>query len=51
MIVERLSDAPRSQTTVIGINAGPDIRQRVGDADHADTYQQITGKVYDVDVR
>jgi len=52
VIVNRLSDQPLSQATVVGINPGADIRSTVRDYRNDDTYQQVvTGKVYYVDVR
>ncbi|MGE0216619.1 hypothetical protein [Mycolicibacterium sp.] len=52
VIVNRLSDTPLSQATVVGINPGADIRSTVRDADNDTFYQHvITGKVYYIDVR
>lgn len=52
VIVNRLSDTPLSQATVVGIQPGSDIRMTVWDNDHDRTYEQvITGMVYYVDVQ
>ena len=52
VIVNRLSDAPLSQATVVGIHPGADLRSQVWSTD-GDSIRQnvITGKVYYVDVR
>jgi hypothetical protein len=50
VIVNRLSDTPLSQATVVAVQPGPAIRSTVRDNDS--TYQQvITGKIYYVAVR
>lgn len=52
VIVNRLSDAPLSQASVVGINRGSDIRSTVQDHRNDRTYQQtVTGHVYYVDIR
>ena len=52
VIVNRLSDTPLSQATVVGVNPGADIRSSVqGTGDSSAQQQTITGKVYYVNVR
>ena len=52
VIVNRLSDAPLSQASVVGVNRGSDIRSTVMDDFNDRTYQQsVTGQVIYVDVR
>jgi hypothetical protein len=52
VIVNRLSDAPLSQASVVAVNRGSDIRGTVMDDFNDRTYQQtVTGHVYYVDVR
>jgi len=52
VIVNRLSDVPLSEASVVSIQPGPDIRMTVWDNDHDRTYEQVrTGMVYYVDVR
>jgi hypothetical protein len=52
VIVNRLSDAPLSQSDVVSVNKGGDIRGTVMDDFSDRTYQQaVTGHVYYVDVR
>ncbi|OAN36219.1 hypothetical protein [Mycolicibacterium iranicum] len=53
VIVNRLSDTPLSQATVVGVNPGADIRSTVQGTSGDDSAQQqtITGKVYYVNVR
>lgn len=52
VIVNRLSDSPLSSAEVVSIQPGPDIRGRVWDSDHDNTYQWVmTGMVYYVTVR
>ncbi|WNG90051.1 hypothetical protein C6A87_013510 [Mycobacterium sp. ITM-2016-00317] len=52
VVVNRLSDAPLSQATVVGINKGGDLRSTVRDYFNDRTYQQTkTGSIYYVDVR
>ncbi|MGE0216350.1 hypothetical protein [Mycolicibacterium sp.] len=52
VIVNRLSDAPLSQASVVGINRGSDIRSTVQDHRNDRTYQQtVTGHVYYLDIR
>jgi hypothetical protein len=52
VIVNRLSDAPLSEASVVGVNRGSDIRGTVMDHFSDRTYQQsVTGQVIYVDVR
>jgi len=52
VVVNRLSDAPLSQASVVSVQPGADLRGTTWDADHDTTYQNsIIGKVYYVDVR
>ncbi len=52
VIVNRLSDAPLSNASVVGINRGSDIRGTVMDHFNDRTYQgTVTGHVVYVDVR
>ncbi len=52
VIVNRLSDAPLSEASVVGINRGSDIRGTVMDHRYDRTYQgTVTGQVIYVDVR
>ena len=52
VVVNRLSDAPLSEASVVGIHKGGDIRSTVRDDRYDRTYQQtVTGSVYYVDVR
>ncbi|MFB1295352.1 hypothetical protein ACAG24_007555 [Mycobacterium sp. pW049] len=52
VIVNRLSDTPLSQATVVGVNPGADIRSTVqGTSDSSAQQQTITGKVYYVNVK
>ena len=52
VIVNRLSDAPLSEASVVGVNRGSDIRGTVMDDFNNRTYQQtVTGHVVYVDVR
>ena len=53
VVVNRLSDAPLSQATVVGINKGGDLRSTVRDYFNDRTYQQSKtgGSIYYVDVR
>ncbi|MBX7432269.1 hypothetical protein JDV09_09140 [Mycobacterium sp. Y57] len=52
VIVNRLSDAPLSQATVVGIQPGADLRGQVWSSDDDSIRQNvITGKVYYVDVK
>jgi hypothetical protein len=52
VIVNRLSDAPLSQASVVGINRGTDIRSTVMDDFNDRTYQNtITGHVIYLDVK
>ena len=52
VIVNRLSDAPLSEASVVGVNRGSDIRSTVMDHFNDRTYQgTVTGQVIYVDVR
>jgi hypothetical protein len=52
VIVNRLSNAPLSEASVVGINRGSDIRGTVRDHRNDRTYQgTVTGQVIYVDVR
>ncbi len=52
VIVNRLSDAPLSEASVVGVNRGSDIRATVMDDFNDRTYQQtVTGHVIYVDVK
>lgn len=52
VIVNRLSETPLSQASVVAVQPGPAIRGNVPSADDDSTRQQvITGQVYYVDVR
>jgi hypothetical protein len=52
VVVNRLSDAPLSEASVVGVHKGGDIRSTVRDDFTDRTYQQtVTGSVYYVDVR
>ncbi|QZT65277.1 hypothetical protein [Mycolicibacterium austroafricanum] len=52
VVVNRLSDAPLSQASVVGVHKGGDIRSTVRDDFNDRTYQQtVTGSVYYLDVR
>ncbi len=52
VIVNRLSDAPLSEASVVGVKQGSPIRGTVHDDFSDRTYQQtVTGYVYYVDVR
>ncbi|MGE0217465.1 hypothetical protein [Mycolicibacterium sp.] len=52
VIVNRLSDKPLSEATVVGVNRGSDIRSTVQDHRYDRTFQQtVTGQVVYVDVR
>ncbi|MDW5610951.1 hypothetical protein [Mycolicibacterium sp. D5.8-2] len=52
VVVNRLSDAPLSQASVVGIHKGGDIRSTVRDDFNDRTYQNtITGSLYYVDVK
>jgi hypothetical protein len=52
VIVNRLSDAPLSEASVVGINRGSDIRSTVMDDFNDRTYQNtITGHVIYLDVK
>ncbi len=52
VIVNRLSDAPLSQATVVGVQTGPALRGQTWDFDHSNRYQNvITGHVYYLDVK
>jgi hypothetical protein len=52
VIVNRLSDTPLSQATVVGVNPGADIRGTVaGQGDSSATQNTITGKIYYVNVQ
>lgn len=52
VIVNRLSDTPLSQASVVGVSPGADIRSTVRDHANDRTYQNTkTGKVYYVNVR
>ena len=52
VIVNRLSDAPLSEASVVGVNRGSAIRSTVMDDFNDRTYQQtVTGHVVYVDVK
>ncbi|WP_460356210.1 hypothetical protein [Mycobacterium sp. ZZG] len=52
VVVNRLSDVPLSEATVVGINKGGEIRSTVRDYRYDRTFQQsVTGHVYHVDVK
>ncbi|VEG51912.1 Uncharacterised protein [Mycolicibacterium aurum] len=52
VIVNRLSDAPLSEASVVSVKQGGQIRGTVQDDFNDRTYQQtVTGNVYYVDVR
>ncbi|PRC43622.1 hypothetical protein C6A85_000000104380, partial [Mycobacterium sp. ITM-2017-0098] len=52
VIVNRLSDAPLSEASVVGVNRGSDIRSTVMDDFNDRTYQgTVTGQVIYVDVK
>jgi hypothetical protein len=52
VIIHRLSDLPLSEAQVVAVQPGPDLRGRVWDSDHDNTYQWVmTGMVYYVTVR
>ncbi|KWX67286.1 hypothetical protein [Mycobacterium sp. NAZ190054] len=52
VVVNRLSDAPLSEATVVAINQGGEIRSTVHDYRYDRTFQQrVTGHVYYVDVK
>ena len=53
VIVNRLSDTPLSQATVVGIQPGPALRGTVPNSGYNDDNRQdvITGQVYYVDIR
>ena len=52
VIVNKLSDTPLSQATVVGVQPGPALRGSVASGDDDSTRQHvITGQVYYLDVR
>ena len=53
VIVNRLSDAPLSQATVVAVQPGPALRGTVPNTGYNDDNRQdvVTGQVYYVDVR
>jgi hypothetical protein len=52
VVVNRLSDTPLSQSSIVGINKGGDIRSTVRDDFNNRTYQNTTtGSVYYLDVK
>ncbi|MDY6995592.1 MAG: hypothetical protein SW019_03285 [Actinomycetota bacterium] len=53
VIVNRLSDAPLSQATVVGIQSGPALRGTTSNPGYDDDIRQnvITGQVYYLDVK
>ena len=52
VVVNRLSDAPLSEASVVGVHKGGDIRSTVRDDFNDRTYQNtVTGSLYYVDVK
>ena len=52
VVVHRLSDLPLPEAQVVAVQPGPDLRGRVWDSDHDNSYQWVmTGMVYYVTVR
>ena len=53
VIVNRLSDAPLSQATVVAVQPGPALRGTVPNTGYNDDNRQdvVTGQVYYVDIR